>query len=135
MPVFSRFGTYSASESVKAGLDLEMPGPSRVREPNIAVSLGNRKLAEHEVDERLRNLLNLVNRVAPINVKENAPEGQFERPKDVAPQLRKLTTDSIVLMKNERNVLPLNRNRSIAVIGPNAKTAMYSGGGSAILKL
>lgn len=134
MSVSSRFGTYSATESVRAGLDIEMPGPPRVRGTNINVSLGNRKLAEHEVDERIRNLINLVNRVASLDIKENAPEGQLERPKEVAPQLRKLAADSIVLLKNEGSVLPLNRNRSTAVIGPNATVAIYSGGGSASLK-
>lgn len=130
----ARFGTYSAAESTKAGLDIEMPGPPRVRGPNITVSLGNRKLAEHEVDACIRNLLNLVNRVAPLGIEENAPEGQLEKPEEVAPQLRKLAADSIVLLKNERNVLPLDKTKSIAVIGPNAKVARYSGGGSASLK-
>ncbi|KAH7380592.1 beta-glucosidase [Pyrenochaeta sp. MPI-SDFR-AT-0127] len=128
------FGTYSAAESTKAGLDIEMPGPPRVRGPNITVSLGNRKIAEHEVDDRVRNLLNLVNRVAPLNIEEHATEGQLEQPAEVAPQLRKLAADSIVLLKNEHSVLPLDKSKSIAVIGPNAKVARYSGGGSASLK-
>lgn len=128
------FGTYSAVESTKAGLDIEMPGPPRVRGPNIMVSLGNRKLAEHEVDGRIRNLLNFINGVAPLGIEENAAEGQLERPEAVAPLLRKLAADSIVLLKNEQSVLPLDKNKSIAVIGPNAKVARYSGGGSASLK-
>src|SRR5438094_171317 len=40
---------------------------------------------------------------------------------------------SIVLLKNDRGILPLDRAKlhSIAVIGPNADTSMISGGGSA----
>jgi len=39
-----------------------------------------------------------------------------------------------VLLKNDKNILPLrNQRQKIAVIGPNAKFAMTSGGGSAKL--
>jgi beta-glucosidase len=39
-----------------------------------------------------------------------------------------------VLLKNDKNILPLsNQRKKIAVIGPNAKFAMTSGGGSAKL--
>jgi beta-glucosidase len=48
---------------------------------------------------------------------------------------RQLAADSIVLLKNSRDVLPLDRAkiRKIAVVGPNAKTRTVSGGGSAYL--
>jgi beta-glucosidase len=41
--------------------------------------------------------------------------------------------ESIVLLKNEKRTLPLNRQaiKSIAVLGPNAHPAVYAGGGSA----
>ena len=47
----------------------------------------------------------------------------------------KFASDSIVLLKNEGRVLPLQTAsmRSIAVIGPNAKLRTVSGGGSAYL--
>ena len=42
---------------------------------------------------------------------------------------------SIVLLKNERNVLPLDKNRikSLAVLGPNAAEARTGGGGSSMV--
>lgn len=48
---------------------------------------------------------------------------------------RRLAADAIVLLKNSRNVLPLDQSkiRKIAVVGPNAKTRTVSGGGSAYL--
>lgn len=56
------------------------------------------------------------------------------------PELRKLlrtaAADATVLLKNEKNILPLSTKgdlKKIAVIGPNAKQAMTSGGGSARL--
>lgn len=47
---------------------------------------------------------------------------------------RSLASAAIVLLKNERNVLPFRPDvKSIAVIGPNAKCRTVSGGGSAYL--
>lgn len=53
--------------------------------------------------------------------------------------LRTAAADAIVLLKNEKSLLPLTHTSSkplkkIAVIGPNAKIAMTSGGGSARLR-
>ena len=44
---------------------------------------------------------------------------------------RKVTDESIVLLKNEGGLLPLGKGgKSIAVIGPNAAEAVIEGGGS-----
>ncbi|KAG6834182.1 hypothetical protein H0H93_011355, partial [Arthromyces matolae] len=50
--------------------------------------------------------------------------------------LRKVSADSIVLLKNEGNILPLNpqKIKKIAIVGGNAKAKVLSGGGSAVLK-
>ena len=50
--------------------------------------------------------------------------------------MRKVASESIVLLRNEREVLPFNpkKLRKIAIIGPNAKAFLLSGGGSAVLK-
>jgi beta-glucosidase len=42
---------------------------------------------------------------------------------------------AVVLLKNEVNLLPLTTSiKSIAIIGPDAKTALLSGGGSSFLR-
>ena len=50
--------------------------------------------------------------------------------------MRKVASESIVLLRNEREVLPFDpkKFRKIAIIGPNAKAIILSGGGSASLK-
>ena len=50
--------------------------------------------------------------------------------------MRKVASESIVLLRNEGDVLPLNpqKLKKIAIIGPNAKAFLLSGGGSAALK-
>jgi beta-glucosidase len=85
------------------------------------------------LDSRVRNVLNLVNRVAPLNIAENAEEQTRNTP-ETASTLRRLASEAIVLCKNDGNVLPLSRSKSTAIIGPNAKVAVYCGGGSAKLR-
>lgn len=126
------FGTYSTSESLKAGLDLEMPGQSYIRGKLITQALGCRKLLETELEYCVRNVLNLVKKVQPLGIPENAPEGTVNT-KETSQTLRKLAGDGIVLLKNEENILPFKRDKTVAVIGPNAKFAAFSGGGSASL--
>ncbi|KAK5939464.1 beta-glucosidase [Knufia obscura] len=126
------FGTYSSTESVKAGLDLEMPGPSYVRGKLINQALGCGKLREYDVDNCVREVLKLVKKVLPLGIPENAPEHTVDSP-ETAALLRQISSNSIVLMKNDKNVLPFKKEKATAVIGPNADFAAFSGGGSASL--
>ena len=50
--------------------------------------------------------------------------------------MRKVASESIVLLRNEGDILPFNAQKlkKIAIIGPNAKAIILSGGGSAALK-
>lgn len=50
--------------------------------------------------------------------------------------MRKFAAESIVLLKNDKKVLPLDRKslKKVAIVGGNAKAAVLSGGGSAALK-
>lgn len=123
------FGTYSSDNAINAGLDLEMPGPTRWRGGLLGHSVSARRIPTHILDERARNMLNLVNDCAKSGVKENAKEGKLDTP-ETAALLRKLAGESIVLFKNEGDVLPLKKDKSILLIGPNAKNSVYCGGGS-----
>ncbi|RAL14431.1 beta-glucosidase H [Aspergillus homomorphus CBS 101889] len=126
------FGTYSTSDAINAGLDLEMPGKTRWRGTALAHAVSSNKVAEFVMDERVRNVLNLVNWVEPLGIPEQAEEKALNRPEDQA-LLRRAASESVVLMKNEDDILPLKKDKSILVIGPNAKFAAYCGGGSASL--
>lgn len=127
-----RFGTYSTTESTNGGLDLEMPGPSRWRGPALAHAISANKVSTQELNDRVRAVLKLVKVSAKAAIPENAPENELNRPGDQR-FLRKVAAESIVLLKNQDNVLPLSPQKKIAVIGPNAKIATYCGGGSASL--
>lgn len=132
MIVSDWFGTYSVTDSMKAGLDLEMPGPARVRGERINQALGCGKLREFDVDNRVRQVLKLVKRVLPLGIPEHAPEKTVDT-KETAAALRSISANGLALLKNENNILPFKKDMTTAVIGPNANFAAFSGGGSASL--
>ncbi|KAF9056763.1 glycoside hydrolase superfamily [Rhodocollybia butyracea] len=120
---------------IKAGVDLEMPEQRAFCDARKAVerSLAGQKLFPSDVDDRARKVLELLQRAYASGIPFNAPEEGVDTP-ELRKLLRDAASDSIVLLKNDHNILPLSSNvKSIAVIGPNAKYAMTSGGGSARL--
>ena len=127
------YGTYSTSESIKAGLDLEMPGPTKWRGGLLEHALTSNKISKQDLDERARKVLELVNHCAKSGVPEDADVGQLPRSK-VEGLLRRCASESIVLLKNERKVLPFKKDKPVLVIGPNAQVATYCGGGSASVR-
>jgi beta-glucosidase len=126
------YGTYSTTEAIVAGLDLEMPGPARFRGPSLQHAVMANKVKQSQLDDRVRAVLKLVNNACRSGVPENAPEGELNREEDRR-LLRDVASQSIVMLKNENQVLPFNNTKRIAIIGPNSKYAAYCGGGSAAL--
>lgn len=125
-------GVYGSAESIKAGLDLEMPGPPIWRGKQTISDLISHKLEMHQVDDRVRKVLELVNKAKesgiPFDGQEEALDSEYTR------QLLTYTSDhASVLLKNDNNILPIKNAKKIAVIGPNAKAAMIGGGGSAAM--
>ncbi|OJJ66054.1 hypothetical protein ASPBRDRAFT_666692 [Aspergillus brasiliensis CBS 101740] len=127
------FGTYSVSAAIRAGLDLEMPGPPRFRGAALSHAISSGKVDESTLDQRVRAMLHLINEAARSGIPTGGSEVHHDRPADQE-LLRTAAADSIVLLKNDDGILPLRRDRSVAVIGPNANYARYCGGGSASLE-
>ncbi|KZT33940.1 beta-glucosidase [Sistotremastrum suecicum HHB10207 ss-3] len=133
------FGTYSLSESVNAGSDLEMPGVGRWRtQEQMSRALRSKKITARTVRERAKKVLELVQKCAkgaPEVLDGDGEERTKDSPEDVA-LMRQLAAQSIVLLKNDGGILPLKSGqlKKVAVIGPNAKARVLSGGGSAALK-
>jgi beta-glucosidase len=125
------YGTKSTAAAVNAGLDLEMPGPALWRGENLLQAVKDGEVNEITIDARTRRVLQLIDRAGLFAQPETLPEQAIDRPEDRA-LTREAAGEGIVLLKNERNVLPLRREtlRSLAIIGPNAKTARIMGGGS-----
>ncbi|KIW12745.1 hypothetical protein PV08_07931 [Exophiala spinifera] len=126
------FGTYSTTESIEAGVDLEMPGPGRFRGPALSQAVRAKKVKESQLDDCVRRVLNLLNYSTGSGVPENAIEKSLNRAEDQL-LLRRAAAESIVLLKNENHVLPFSKSKKTAIIGPNAKVVAFCGGGSASL--
>jgi beta-glucosidase len=127
------FGSHSTAPTVNAGLDLEMPGPTRDRGAKLVAAVEAGEVATATVRERARNVLRLIDRVGAFEDPEIRPERAIDRPEHRA-LIRRAGVEGMVLLKNE-GVLPLDEGRlgQVAVIGPNAAVARIMGGGSAQL--
>ncbi|EPE02620.1 beta-glucosidase [Ophiostoma piceae UAMH 11346] len=127
------FGVYSVSQALNAGLDIEMPGMSKFRGAALSHAVSSNEVKEHVLDESVRKVLTAVKRsFASSGIPENAPELQRNTPETSA-LLRRAAAESVVLLKNEGDILPLAPTKKTLVIGPNANIAAYCGGGSASL--
>lgn len=80
-------------------------------------------------------VLGLANRAIESGIPFEQEEGLIDT-QEVQDFLRSTAQAAIVLLKNEASLLPLQQKkiRRLAVIGPNAKLQVLSGGGSASLR-
>lgn len=121
----------STAASVNAGLDIEMPGPGIWRGEKLLAAVRNGDVPVRKLDESIRRLLILLENVGRFEHPEEAPERAVDLPEHRA-LIRRAAGEGIVLLKNARGVLPLQRSslRRVAIIGPNAMVARIMGGGS-----
>ncbi len=130
------FATHSTAPSVNAGLDLEMPGPTRFRGEKLLEAVENGSADRAAVARSAERLLKLLERVGAFENPDIPEERADDRPEHRA-LIRRAGAAGAVLLKNDPvrggKVLPLDKNTltKIAVVGPNAKTAQMMGGGSA----
>jgi beta-glucosidase len=125
------FGSHSTAGTVNAGLDLEMPGPTRDRGAKLVAAVEAGEVSAGMVRERALNVLRLMQRVGSLD-DHSAFEERAEDLPETHALIRRAGAAGMVLLKNE-GVLPLAAPEKIAVIGPNAKVAQIMGGGSAQL--
>jgi beta-glucosidase len=124
------FGTYD-TEVPAGGLDLEMPGPARwMAKEIVQKALDNGTLTMEVLDDKVRRLLRVIEKAGLFENPELQSERAENKPEHRA-IVREAAREAIVLLKNENNLLPLQKTKSIAVIGPYARTAQVLGGGSA----
>jgi beta-glucosidase len=125
------FGMHSTAQAINAGLDLEMPGPTRHRGEKLVAAVERGEVAPETVRESARRVLKLIERVGAFDNSEIPDEQAVDRPEHRA-LIRRAGAEGMVLLKNT-GLLPLDaaRLKRVAVIGPNAKVAQIMGGGSA----
>ncbi len=125
-------GTNSTVDAANNGLDLEMPGPTRWRGEKLIEVVRSGEVKLEAIDEAARRMLRVIQRAGAFEHPQIEAERAVDRPEHRA-LIRRAAAESAVLLKNADSILPLEKHalKSIAAIGPNAKTAQIMGGGSA----
>lgn len=110
--------------AIKAGLDLEMPGKGTESEQEIIDAVHDGTLDEHQLDNSVRRVLRTV-------CQWPAPESSIDYDLEEQHQFaRQLAANSMVLLKNKNQTLPIDRNETVAVLGELAVKPRFQGGGS-----
>jgi beta-glucosidase len=112
-------------DSLEAGLELEMPGNGGMGDQKIVEAVKTGKLSLEALDRAVERLLTVIFK-AVDNKKEQATYDKQAHHKLV----RQVAGESMVLLKNEADILPLRQEANVAVIGQFAKKPRYQGGGS-----
>ena len=130
---------HSTEEAYWNGLDLEMgtdlgmlPNPNYNKfyfGDKLLAMIKAGKLSEYILDDKVSRILYVMFKTGMIDGKLKTGDYNTKAHQQTAATIAE---EGIVLLKNENNILPLNRNniKSIAVIGFNAARKQSMGGGS-----
>lgn len=110
---------------VMAGLDLEMPSTSDISEKLLVQAVLEGRIPESKVDQAAERIISIVARY----IENRDSHAVFDR--GVHHHLaRRIARESMVLLKNEDNLLPIRGSKKVAFIGKYAKEPRFQGGGS-----
>ena len=117
---------HERAASLKAGLDLEMPGDTAICRRWILDGIADGSLPQEDLDKACRNILRWVDKYA--------------KPADTAPVdweahhalAAEIAADCAVLMKND-GVLPLNGTEKLHITGDLFANMRYQGAGSSLI--
>ncbi len=136
-------GAHNTESAVSNGLDMEFgtytDGQSsnnnlyntyNLADPYLE-GLRSGKYDQATLDDKVRRVLRLMFRTS---MNKDKPFGSMNSPEHLA-AARKIGAESIVLLKNEGNVLPVKNAGKILVVGENAVKMLTVGGGSSSLKV
>ena len=112
--------------SLRAGLDLEMPGTSGKSVRRVVDAVAGGEIDERVLDAAVDRILALV-RWADAHATTSDAEVDLEAHHSLA---RSLAAQCAVLLKNDGAALPLAPHARIGVIGELARTPRFQGGGS-----
>ncbi len=118
--------THDRIKMLQSGLDLEMPGDTSICRKWIYDAIKEGTLEESVLDKAVSNVLNLVSK--HVNKKEYKVD--FNKNSELS---LSIALDSAVLLKNDNNVLPLNKEHNYLVVGELFDHMRYQGAGSSMI--
>ncbi|EHQ27980.1 glycoside hydrolase family 3 C-terminal domain-containing protein [Mucilaginibacter paludis] len=116
----------AAADAVLHGTDVEC---GNVTYKSLVKAVKDGKLSEKQIDQSLKRLFSVRFKLGMFDPADAVKYNQIGKDALEAPahgaQALKMAHQSIVLLKNEGNLLPLSKNlKKIAVLGPNADNAV-----------
>ncbi len=123
-------GSNDHALGVQNGSHLEMPGTGKSGMRDIVKAVQAGTLKEEVLDQRLDELLSLIFATHGTTEKAKGTTFDVEAHQKLA---RKAAEESIVLLKNQDNILPLKPGTKVAVIGDFARKPRYQGAGSSLV--
>ena len=112
-----------------AGQELEMPPSGTFRTKQIIDAVHSGELDETVLDRRIERVIDLI-----LKGNDNLLEKPEPFDRDAHHTFaRKVAAESMVLLKNEDNILPLNETQTVALIGEFAEKPRYQGAGSSMI--
>ena len=137
-------GNNDPVKAVEAGANLEMPNCGYGSAREIVKAVKDGRLSQKKLDERVSELLSVIMELADrksanlpqdkvtSKTQEHEQEGGFDR--EAHHRLaKKAAAESMVLLKNDASILPLDRTKKIAIIGDFAFAPRYQGAGSSMV--
>ena len=124
-------GTYDGVAAANGGLDLEMPSGQFMNRTTLLPAIKSGKVSEATIDEKVRRILRTAIQFGWLDRDQtdlSIPRWNADGRQVALEAIR----SGMVLLKNDGNVLPLDKSKikSIAVIGPDAHPGQPVGGGS-----
>ena len=111
----------AAKQSIESGLDVDLSGIGYA--DNLLEAVKNGKVSSSVLDSAVARVLNMKFKLGLFEnpyVNEDQVSAKVGIPAHVE-MARKVAQESIILLKNKANILPLSANfKRIAVLGPNA---------------
>ena len=109
---------------IRAGMDLEMPASGGKNDSLIVDAVKKGTLDEKALDA-------VVERILTLLYKCESARKDYKADYDGAHELaRRVAEESIILLKNDENLLPADEEKDLLVIGALAKHSRYQGSGS-----
>lgn len=123
-------GSNDHVKGVENGSHLEMPTTGGDSDEELISAVKSGKISEAVVDERVEELVNVIMQLAPVTQTTKGKKFDVEAHHEMA---QKAAEGSIVLLKNDEKLLPLEKGAKVAVIGDFAQKPRYQGAGSSVV--
>jgi beta-glucosidase len=130
--VMTDWWSVGSTTGINDGCDLEMPNNAYTKPELIRRALEDGDLTQANVDDSVRRVIRTIIRVGLMDSPRKPDPSQLNTPEHQQLALE-AAEKGIVLLKNEKNILPLDPNKihSIALIGPACKDWQMGTHGSA----